>query len=63
MLETEISNLKEQLVQCNDELTNRNKNKLVCGEDFFAYVEFEMILKDFASKELEKFNRYRRTRC
>lgn len=30
----------------------------VCGEDFFAYVEFEIILNLFGAKELEKFNRY-----
>lgn len=61
-METEISNLKEKLEDYNNELEYRQKNKLVCGEDFFAYVEIEMILKDFAARELEKINRSTRAR-
>lgn len=57
LLDNEISTLKELIKKLNNELIAVKQASLVLGEDFFAYVEFDMVLKLFASKELEKFNR------
>jgi chromosome segregation ATPase len=56
-LEDNINKLKEDIKKLNTELTAVKNAKLVCGEDFFAYVEFEILLNAFAAKELEKYNR------
>lgn len=39
------------------QINNLSQAGNVCGEDFFAYVEFEIILNLFGAAELEKFNR------
>jgi spore germination protein YaaH len=54
--ESEINELKTKLVKYNEELKKLQDNVLILGEDFFAYVEIEMLLNTIANEELSIMN-------
>lgn len=54
--ESEIKELKTSVVKFNEELKKLQDNVLILGEDFFAYVEIEMLLNTVANEELSRMN-------